>query len=223
MIGQAAFCALAMVLLLTWQAAFTKINQRQHQDRDDHAVHAPRGLLGGQHEAALRFVREAGELNEGVPGCEMRVSDRQRLIQATVHVLAHGNGLSGPLREQGKQVRPRRLGRLGLDPCRVGFECEALERWGDRRGGLTLAFGTAANALATGEVDFWDTVPSDMVQFLKQHGITVQNSAVLGCTLMDGNLVMKLAPDGQAKHLFCDTPGLDALVPPQAPAAAVPE
>jgi peptide/nickel transport system substrate-binding protein len=38
---------------------------------------------------------------------------------------------------------------------------------------------TAANALATGEVDFWDTVPSDMVQFLKQHGITVRRTASL--------------------------------------------
>jgi peptide/nickel transport system substrate-binding protein len=38
---------------------------------------------------------------------------------------------------------------------------------------------TAANALVTGEVDFWDTVPSDMVPFLKQHGITVRRTASL--------------------------------------------
>ena len=38
---------------------------------------------------------------------------------------------------------------------------------------------TAANALVTGEVDFWDTVPSDMVTFLKQHGVTVRRTASL--------------------------------------------
>lgn len=38
---------------------------------------------------------------------------------------------------------------------------------------------TAANALVTGEVDFWDTVPSDMAAFLKQHGITVRRTASL--------------------------------------------
>jgi peptide/nickel transport system substrate-binding protein len=38
---------------------------------------------------------------------------------------------------------------------------------------------TAANALVTGEVDFWDTVPSDMVAFLKQHGVTVRRTASL--------------------------------------------
>src|ERR1039457_4716462 len=39
----------------------------------------------------------------------MRVSDRQSLIETAVHILAHGNGLSGPLREQEKKLRPRRL------------------------------------------------------------------------------------------------------------------
>jgi peptide/nickel transport system substrate-binding protein len=38
---------------------------------------------------------------------------------------------------------------------------------------------TAANALITGEVDFWDTVPSDVVPFLRQHGITVRRTASL--------------------------------------------
>jgi hypothetical protein len=40
---------------------------------------------------------------------QMRVSDRQSLIEAPVHMLAHGNGLSGPLLEQKKKLRPRRL------------------------------------------------------------------------------------------------------------------
>jgi peptide/nickel transport system substrate-binding protein len=38
---------------------------------------------------------------------------------------------------------------------------------------------TVANAMVTGEVDFWDTVPSDMAAFLKQHGITVRRTASL--------------------------------------------
>src|ERR1700680_3386868 len=40
---------------------------------------------------------------------QMRVSDRQSFIETPVHVLAHGNGLSGPLREKDKKLRPRRL------------------------------------------------------------------------------------------------------------------
>ncbi len=38
---------------------------------------------------------------------------------------------------------------------------------------------TAANALVTGEVDFWDTVTPDMVPYLKQHGVTVRRTASL--------------------------------------------
>ncbi len=38
---------------------------------------------------------------------------------------------------------------------------------------------TAANALATGEADFWDTVTPDMVPFLKQRGIIVRRTAAL--------------------------------------------
>lgn len=38
---------------------------------------------------------------------------------------------------------------------------------------------TAANAMVTGEADFWDTVTPDMVPFLKQHGIHVQRTAAL--------------------------------------------
>jgi peptide/nickel transport system substrate-binding protein len=38
---------------------------------------------------------------------------------------------------------------------------------------------TAANALVTGEVDFWDTVTPDLVPFLRQHGITVRRTASL--------------------------------------------
>jgi len=33
---------------------------------------------------------------------QMRVSDRQSLIETPVHMLAQGNGLSGPLLEQEK-------------------------------------------------------------------------------------------------------------------------
>src|ERR1022692_2978939 len=40
---------------------------------------------------------------------QMRVSDRKHLIETPVHILAHGNGLSGPLREKEKKLRPRRL------------------------------------------------------------------------------------------------------------------
>ena len=38
---------------------------------------------------------------------------------------------------------------------------------------------TAANALATGEVDFWDTVSPDLIPFLKDHGIVVRRTASL--------------------------------------------
>src|ERR1700749_3507648 len=38
---------------------------------------------------------------------------------------------------------------------------------------------TAANAMVTGEADFWDTVTPDMVPFLKQHGINVRRTAAL--------------------------------------------
>jgi peptide/nickel transport system substrate-binding protein len=38
---------------------------------------------------------------------------------------------------------------------------------------------TAANALVSGEVDFWDTVTAEMVPFLKQHGIIVRRTASL--------------------------------------------
>src|ERR1700682_4378699 len=41
--------------------------------------------------------------------CQMRVSDRQSLIETPVHILAHSNGLSGPLREKEEKLRPRRL------------------------------------------------------------------------------------------------------------------
>src|ERR1700680_4825561 len=40
---------------------------------------------------------------------QMRVSDGQSLIETPVHILAHSNGLSGPLREKEKKLRPRRL------------------------------------------------------------------------------------------------------------------
>ena len=38
---------------------------------------------------------------------QMRVSDRQSLIETAVHVFAHGNELSGPLREKEKKFRAR--------------------------------------------------------------------------------------------------------------------
>jgi peptide/nickel transport system substrate-binding protein len=38
---------------------------------------------------------------------------------------------------------------------------------------------TAANALVTGEADFWDTVTAEMVPFLKSHGINVRRTASL--------------------------------------------
>ena len=38
---------------------------------------------------------------------------------------------------------------------------------------------TAANALATGEVDFWDTVTPDLIPFLRQRGVTVRRTASL--------------------------------------------
>jgi peptide/nickel transport system substrate-binding protein len=38
---------------------------------------------------------------------------------------------------------------------------------------------TAANALVTGEADFWDTVTPDMVPFLKEHGVNVRRTAAL--------------------------------------------
>jgi peptide/nickel transport system substrate-binding protein len=38
---------------------------------------------------------------------------------------------------------------------------------------------TAANALVTGEADFWDTVTPDLIPFLKEHGITVRRTASL--------------------------------------------
>ncbi len=38
---------------------------------------------------------------------------------------------------------------------------------------------TAANAMVTGEADFWDTVTPDMVPFLKQHGVNVRRTAAL--------------------------------------------
>jgi peptide/nickel transport system substrate-binding protein len=38
---------------------------------------------------------------------------------------------------------------------------------------------TAANAIVTGEADFWDTVTPDMVPFLKQHGINVRRTSSL--------------------------------------------
>jgi len=41
---------------------------------------------------------------------------------------------------------------------------------------------TAANALATGEADFWDTVTPDMVGFLKQRGVIVRRTAALPST-----------------------------------------
>src|ERR1700676_244923 len=40
----------------------------------------------------------------------MRLSDRQCLIETPMRMLAHGNGLPGPLREEGKKVCPRRVG-----------------------------------------------------------------------------------------------------------------
>jgi peptide/nickel transport system substrate-binding protein len=38
---------------------------------------------------------------------------------------------------------------------------------------------TAANAMITGEVDFWDTVTPDLIPLLKQHGINVRRTASL--------------------------------------------
>ena len=38
---------------------------------------------------------------------------------------------------------------------------------------------TAANALVTGEVDFWDTVSGDLTPFLRNHGIVVQRTTTL--------------------------------------------
>ena len=38
---------------------------------------------------------------------------------------------------------------------------------------------TAANALSTGEVDFWDTVAPDLAPFLRKRGITVRRTASL--------------------------------------------
>lgn len=38
---------------------------------------------------------------------------------------------------------------------------------------------TAANALATGEADFWDTVTPDLIPFLKGRGVTVRRTASL--------------------------------------------
>ncbi|MBN9063736.1 MAG: hypothetical protein BGP06_18735 [Rhizobiales bacterium 65-9] len=38
---------------------------------------------------------------------------------------------------------------------------------------------TAANALATGEVDFWDTVGPDLTPFLRKRGVTVRRTASL--------------------------------------------
>ncbi|HEY2133426.1 MAG TPA: ABC transporter substrate-binding protein [Acetobacteraceae bacterium] len=41
---------------------------------------------------------------------------------------------------------------------------------------------TAANALVTGEVDFWDTVTPDLAQFLKSKGVIVRRTATLPMT-----------------------------------------
>ncbi|MEO9188424.1 MAG: ABC transporter substrate-binding protein [Acetobacteraceae bacterium] len=38
---------------------------------------------------------------------------------------------------------------------------------------------TAANALVTGEVDFWDTVPADLISYLRQRGVTVRRTNTL--------------------------------------------
>jgi peptide/nickel transport system substrate-binding protein len=38
---------------------------------------------------------------------------------------------------------------------------------------------TAANAMATGEVDFWDTVTPDLIPFLQDHGVVVRRTATL--------------------------------------------
>ena len=38
---------------------------------------------------------------------------------------------------------------------------------------------TAANALVTGEADFWDTISPDLAPFLKQNGITVRRTVAL--------------------------------------------
>ncbi len=38
---------------------------------------------------------------------------------------------------------------------------------------------TAANALVTGEVDVWDTVPSDLIGYLRHHGVTVRRTNTL--------------------------------------------
>ncbi len=42
---------------------------------------------------------------------------------------------------------------------------------------------TAANALITGEVDFWDTVTPDLIPFLQQHDITVRRTTSLPATV----------------------------------------
>jgi peptide/nickel transport system substrate-binding protein len=38
---------------------------------------------------------------------------------------------------------------------------------------------TAANALVTGEVDYWDTASGDLIPFLRDHGITVRRTTTL--------------------------------------------
>ena len=38
---------------------------------------------------------------------------------------------------------------------------------------------TAANAMATGEIDFWDTVTPDLIPFLRDHGVVVRRTATL--------------------------------------------
>ncbi len=42
---------------------------------------------------------------------------------------------------------------------------------------------TAANAMATGEEDFWDTVTPDLVPFLKDHGVVVRRTTSLPSTV----------------------------------------
>src|SRR5271169_2265614 len=68
----------------------------------------------------MRFIRQAAKLNERVPMRQVRVSDRQSLIETPVYVFAHGNGLSRPLREKDKKLRPPRFSGNGpIEKVRV--------------------------------------------------------------------------------------------------------
>src|SRR5438094_675073 len=63
-----------------------------------------------QCEAHLRFVGQTKKLDEWIPAKQMRVSDRKRLIEIAVHVLAQDRRASGQIRKHDKQLLPSRLG-----------------------------------------------------------------------------------------------------------------